>query len=174
MTVYSAIANSEIAVGAPLTNNLATKWRDNHLAQGEGDPTAPEINGGAITNGTILYASLNLSNSIVADDIAANAVGKPELASDVVGDSEFDFSFSSWTQVFSNGTTTFPAGMYIIGGFSGTSADIEVYNPASAAWAVLTTGSNQPTFVCSSAVANQVRVNNTSGSNRTLGGHKLD
>jgi len=43
MTAYSAIANSEIAVGAPLTNSLMTKNRDNPLAIQENDATAPTI-----------------------------------------------------------------------------------------------------------------------------------
>ena len=43
MTTYSAITNSEIAVGAPVTNNLKTKERDNLLAIQENDASAPTI-----------------------------------------------------------------------------------------------------------------------------------
>jgi len=52
MTAYSAIANSEIAVGAPLTNSLMTKVRDNPLAIQENDATAPEV-AYATTAGTV-------------------------------------------------------------------------------------------------------------------------
>jgi len=53
MTTYSAISDSEIAVGAPLTNNLATKLRNNPLAIAEGDASAPEIDGSALTASSV-------------------------------------------------------------------------------------------------------------------------
>ena len=58
MSTYSAVANSEIAVGAPLTNSLKTKERDNLLAIQENDASAP----------TIAYATL--AGSVSADSVA--------------------------------------------------------------------------------------------------------
>ena len=61
MTAYSAIANSEIAVGAPITNSLMTKNRDNPLAIQENDATAP----------TIAFATEAGSLTDIGSDIAA-------------------------------------------------------------------------------------------------------
>ena len=58
MTAYSAIANSEIAVGAPITNTLMTKVRDNPLAIQEDDATAPNV------------AFAVLAGSVSADSVA--------------------------------------------------------------------------------------------------------
>lgn len=70
MTTYSAIANSEIAVGAPITNSLMTKVRDNPLAIQEDDASAPTIayatEAGTITSqGTL--ATLNSVSEAVID-----------------------------------------------------------------------------------------------------------
>jgi hypothetical protein len=41
MATHSDITDGEIDVDSPLTTSLATKWRDNLIAQQEGDATAP-------------------------------------------------------------------------------------------------------------------------------------
>lgn len=63
MTTYAAISNSEIAVGAPITNTLMTKLRDNHLAQGEGDATAPDIAWAALALGGFTEPHMDWANS---------------------------------------------------------------------------------------------------------------
>jgi len=70
MTAYSAIANSEIAVGAPLTNSLMTKVRDNPLAIQENDVTAP----------TIAYATLAGTANAAATDAIVQGSIKTTLA----------------------------------------------------------------------------------------------
>jgi len=65
MSTYSAVANSEIAVGAPITNNLKTKERDNLLAIQENDATAP----------TIAYATL----AGTVSSLGADTVGQSEV-----------------------------------------------------------------------------------------------
>lgn len=48
MTSYNIITDAETDPSAPLTSELAKKWRDNPLAIGEGSPGAPKILGRAL------------------------------------------------------------------------------------------------------------------------------
>lgn len=68
---YSAIANSEIAVGAPITNNLMTKLRDN--------PEEIATGGSGATK--VVYSALNLSGSIVQADFDASLIPWVEMDS---------------------------------------------------------------------------------------------
>ena len=85
MTTYSAIANSEIAVGAPITNSLMTKIRDNPLAIQENDASAP----------TIAYAA-----TIGANGVTDSSINWENVAEANIG------------LLASGGTWTIPAGMY--------------------------------------------------------------
>jgi hypothetical protein len=58
MTTYTAITNAEIDQDSPLTETLATKYRDNLLAVLEGDATAP-----AIAKTLYLISSTTISSS---------------------------------------------------------------------------------------------------------------
>lgn len=79
MTTYSAIANSEIAVGAPITNSLKTKERDNLLAIQENDASAPTIVY-ATTAGTITsQGDLATLDTVSQTEIDANSVGQSEI-----------------------------------------------------------------------------------------------
>jgi hypothetical protein len=56
MTTYIVITDPETDPDAPLTSELAKKWRDNAIAMAEGDPTAPVNQGNwhpynKVTNG---------------------------------------------------------------------------------------------------------------------------
>lgn len=102
MSTYSAIANSEIAVGAPITNSLKTKERDNLLAVQENDASAPTIayatsagNAATITS----QGALATLNSVAAGQIDANSVGTSELKTAVgsTGSQTLISSGSSWT-----------------------------------------------------------------------------
>lgn len=89
MTAYAAIANSEIAVGAPLTNSLMTKVRDNPLAIQENDVTAPEV-AYATTAGT-----------------ASTITSQGALATlDEVGESELEASLKPWVELDTQTITT--------------------------------------------------------------------
>jgi len=74
MTAYSAIADSEIDPESPGTASLFTKLRNNPLAIAEGDATAPEIDGQAITTNTIPGASI-IDNGITASKLPTPATG---------------------------------------------------------------------------------------------------
>ena len=76
MTAYSAIANSEIAVGAPITNSLMTKVRDNPLAIQENDATAPTV---ALATNITSQGALATLNSVDSAQIDTDAVGHDEL-----------------------------------------------------------------------------------------------
>ncbi len=100
MTTYTAIANSEIAVGAPVTNNLMTKMRDNPLAIQENDASAPTVAyattaGNGVTNGdshdhsggdggTIALSScsgtIDGTTQVTADSIDAASINMDEDA----------------------------------------------------------------------------------------------
>ncbi len=68
MSTYSAIANSEIAVNAPVTNALMTKIRDNPLAIQQGDATA---SGQRIQ--TNAYADLSVTSVKMANGVFTEA-----------------------------------------------------------------------------------------------------
>ena len=93
MTTYSAITNSEIAVGAPVTNNLKTKERDNLLAIQENDASAPTIAfateaGTAGTASTITsQGDLATLDTVSQTEIDAAAVGQAELKTSTVENS---------------------------------------------------------------------------------------
>lgn len=89
MTTYSAIANSEIAVGAPLTNSLMTKVRDNPLAIQENDASAP----------TVAYATL----AGTVSSISAGSIGQSELNT---ANSEVSHASATATRI------TLPGGSY--------------------------------------------------------------
>ena len=81
MSTYSAVANSEISVGAPITNNLKTKERDNLLAIQENDASAPTI-AFATEAGTVsaIAPSSDLDDTITTDgsqSLAALATWTP-------------------------------------------------------------------------------------------------
>lgn len=83
MTTYSAIANSEIAVGAPITNSLMTKVRDNPLAIQEHDGTAPTI-AYATAAGTIAgQGDLATKDTVSTTEIDNLAVTQQKLAADL-------------------------------------------------------------------------------------------
>lgn len=84
---YSAIPDSEIQVGAPLTNNLLVKIRDNPIGIANGDSGAPNVQSAGISNGAVTNAKLG-TDSVTADKIAANAVGASEISSAAVGQGE--------------------------------------------------------------------------------------
>ena len=123
MTAYSAIANSEIAVGAPLTNSLMTKVRDNPLAIQENDASAPIVafatastSAGSITS----QGALATLNSVAAAQIDADAVGQSEIAANAVGQSEIKTTYQEVSAIIpslgSNETYfTFSGGVYAIG-----------------------------------------------------------
>ena len=101
MTTYSAIANSEIAVGAPLTNSLMTKNRDNPLAMQENDVSAPTI-AFATEAGTITsQGALATLDGVTQSTVDANAIGQSELkdttgAVSVVGNGNFTLAGGSY------------------------------------------------------------------------------
>jgi hypothetical protein len=45
LTTYTALSDASLSQDKPVTQSIARAWRDNPLAMGEGDPTAPEIIG---------------------------------------------------------------------------------------------------------------------------------
>lgn len=88
MTTYSAIANSEIAVGAPITNNLMTKLRDNPLAIQENDASAPDVQyavsaGNADTvdsyHASQLLAFSNHTGTISTGQVASGIISQAKL-----------------------------------------------------------------------------------------------
>ncbi len=94
---YSAVTSGEKDAESPLTASLADKWSNNLLAVIENDATAPEIDGAAITNLTIPYAALNLSNSIVLGDMEAGTNQQTLFA--VVGDFT-SVTASGWNAIY--------------------------------------------------------------------------
>ncbi len=72
MTTYSAIANSEIAVGAPITNSLMTKVRDNPLAIQENDATAPTV---ALATNITSQGALATLNTVSGSEIVDATAG---------------------------------------------------------------------------------------------------
>lgn len=84
MTSYITITDAETDPEAPLTSELAKKWRDNPLAIAEGDATAPRIFGEAMArpdNGlTVLTVSaantytLGVGLTIVEGDLSNGAI----------------------------------------------------------------------------------------------------
>jgi len=91
VTTFSAIADSEIDPESPGTTSLFTKLRNNHLAQAEGDATAPDIEWAAIVN-----------TAIGQSDIAANSIGQSELKQTTASQS-ISVSASSWDDISPTG-----------------------------------------------------------------------
>lgn len=48
MTTYTALSNTSLTTGKPITQSIARAWRDNPLAVREGDPSAPKIKRNAL------------------------------------------------------------------------------------------------------------------------------
>lgn len=91
VATWTALAYS---FGSLLTSLKMTQNQANFTALAEGAASAPSI----------LYAALNLSNDIVAGDIATNAVGQSEIAANAVGQAELKTSTGS---VSTTGTANF-------------------------------------------------------------------
>ena len=111
---------------------------------------------------------------VLANDYITNLM----MGDDIVGDRVINWSVSPWSNLFANGTTNFPAGLYIVAGMNGTSAvKIEVWNDGNGTWATYadySASDNKPVTIFSEAGSTQFRVNNTSGSGKTMFGFKLD
>lgn len=88
---YSTISNSEIAVGAPLTNALLIKIRDNPEAIALGLSGATRIATNALGTGVVTSTKVG-ANAINATHLAANSVGASEIGTGVVGASELGAS----------------------------------------------------------------------------------
>ena len=134
MTTYSAVANSEIAVGAPITNSLKTKERDNLLAIQENDASAPTI-AYATSSGTIAsQGNLATLNTVTATEIDAGAVDSSEIATDAVGHDELATAVGTdGTQTITASATWTPAaGFYNITQTAGASLGLEIF--ANSAW----------------------------------------
>lgn len=91
MTTFSVVANSEIAVGAPITNSLMTKLRDNLHAIIEGDATASSyriaeaalaaaVVAQLVTNGDSHDHSGGDGSTIPAGGIASAAITRAKLS----------------------------------------------------------------------------------------------
>jgi len=165
MTAYSAIANSEIAVGAPLTNSLMTKNRDNPLAIQENDASAPTIAyattaGSATTAGTITgQGALATLNSVTAEQINDDAVRMSEIYTTIGSYAAPNISPSSiWSApedgIFFLKTTTASILLYEMF-FNGVWTSTGRY----------VSNSNTNHFLI---ISGSTRIRNTSGSNITL------
>ena len=62
MTTYTAIADTDIDVGSPITTGLMTKLRDNPIAITEGSSGAPNIQTAAIANSAVTTAKIADAN----------------------------------------------------------------------------------------------------------------
>jgi len=106
MSTYSAVANSEIAVGAPITNNLKTKERDNLLAIQENDASAP----------TIAYAA----TAGTAGSVSANSIAPSSDLIDTI-------TTQGVQSVGASSTWTPPQGFYNFASLGSTNLRPELY-----------------------------------------------
>lgn len=84
MTVYAAIADSDVDPESPGTTTLFTRLRDNPLAIQEGDATAPSIQNAALAG--LPWAASNYGTGSVGQAaIGASAIGQSEIKSGVNG-----------------------------------------------------------------------------------------
>jgi len=122
MTTFSAIANSEIAVGAPVTNSLMTKNRDNPLAIQENDPSAPDVqyavSAGSASSATTAgsASSATTAGSISGQGALAtrNTVANGHIDNSAVNSVKINKAVGT-TSIFSvaaNSTLLIPAGFY--------------------------------------------------------------
>ena len=184
MTTYSAITNSEIAVGAPVTNNLKTKERDNLLAIQENDASAPTI-AFSTSAGTIAsQGDLATLNSVAAAQIDANAVGQSEIANNAVGQGELITATVEVSGADSGGgtffqyaetTTDYTLGAAVkVGGVTGNNTSHEIETVITAALGSKSTtykgGTRfRGTFVQVNTVTNYIRVRYVTGSPPYIG-----
>ncbi len=133
MTTFSGIANSEIAVGAPITNSLMTKNRDNPLAIQENDVSAP-TNAYATLAATITsQGALATLDSVASAQIDADSVGRSELKTTTVSlsgslptNSHVGITLDAYAffPMIHNGGAADPAGVFLTGhATDGASAD---------------------------------------------------
>lgn len=86
MTSYITITDAETDPSAPLTSELAKKWRDNPIAIAEGDATAPSLLP-AIANkssaggvGTYMFASSSTTSDVAFGSTRAGSTLLPTSA----------------------------------------------------------------------------------------------
>jgi hypothetical protein len=72
MTTYTAITDAEIDQDSPLTETLATKWRDNPIAITEGAAGAPRIVAGALDIGTGSASGTSVGGGTVVVGLSSN------------------------------------------------------------------------------------------------------
>ena len=80
MTTYRAISDTEVAVDAPLTQQLMQALKDNEVAVREGDATAPRIDHRAIVEPTVgnfrVFGGTATNGSLEISDATADATGQ--------------------------------------------------------------------------------------------------
>ena len=106
MTTYSAVANTEIAVGAPITNSLMTKLRDNPIAITEGATGAPLIQlaamgAGSVGNSQLITGAVHTAELSTGGGTTSTGAGTTITASMTGGRYVF------WPQVYNTGGTTY-------------------------------------------------------------------
>jgi hypothetical protein len=105
MTIYSAIADSDVDPESPGTTNLFTRLRDNPLAIQEDDATAPD-NAYATLAGTITsQGALATLNTVSASEIDAGAVGAQTAALSLYDIGSYVFARSALTTTTAPGAT---------------------------------------------------------------------
>jgi len=149
MTAYSTIADSEIDPESPGTTTLFGKLRNNPLAIQENDATAPEV----------VYATT-----------AGTVTGQGALAIlSSVSHSEISFGSTTGSFSASTGATVIPEGFHwLYHATSGATLAVQV----NVTGTFITVGTIDSPVFCYSDGAN-MRINNSSGSSRTISYRRL-
>jgi len=118
---YSSIANAEIAVGAPGTNALFVKLRDNPEEIATGGSGATRIVTAALTDALITEAKLG-TGSVTSSKIGTGEVTATEIASSAVTQAELKSTTASQSLVISAdsyGNITPTGGLYTLSYYLG-------------------------------------------------------
>ena len=103
MTTYTAITNAEIDQDSPLTETLATKWRDNPLAMFEGSTGAPNLSYAAL--GT-LAAGSDIKIQVTSNSATFLIVQPGVVRVNVTGLGGGNYTFSANGSIFASGVAT--------------------------------------------------------------------
>jgi len=191
--IKNAIANT----WANITGAVTATHTELNLMDGVTATTAEINNLAGSTTGTVLTTGdEGTGNGIDADTVdgneaaalldRANHTGTQTLSTvsdagtlagvNSVSNNDIDWTFSNWSETYSSGQTALASGIYwILGAGSSQSVTVEVYQHNSTSWVELGTfaSGDTPIFAVSAGGANQVRINNAAGADRTLYGFKF-
>jgi len=115
MASYITITDAETDPEAPLTSELAKKWRDNPIAIAEGDSAAPKISGAvnrlgnSLDVGSYVMASRGTTTTGLHDTVAGSGLqvcGVLRQASFSISNSGSSISSASGSWQASSGTVT--------------------------------------------------------------------